>query len=96
MTTVNCPVCGVDYIDTMAEPGEREACTDCLVDLVPCPNHEGAYDCTPFCEICAGEQHYLASQVTSCSVCGDELDQETGYHILNSQIICSQCIESEK
>lgn len=22
----------------------------------PCPNHEGAYDCTPFCGICAGEQ----------------------------------------
>jgi hypothetical protein len=56
--TVNCPVCGVDYIDTMAEPGKQEACTDCLVDLVPCPNHEGAYDCTPFCEICEGEQHY--------------------------------------
>ena len=24
--------------------------------LVDCPNHEGSYDCTPFCELCAGEQ----------------------------------------
>lgn len=21
-----------------------------------CPNHEGAFDCTPFCKICEGEQ----------------------------------------
>ena len=24
--------------------------------LKECPNHEGAFDCTPFCEICNGEQ----------------------------------------
>lgn len=33
--------------------------------MTPCPNHEGAYDCTPFCELCEGEQEY----VSSCS-CG--------------------------
>jgi hypothetical protein len=21
-----------------------------------CPNHEGAFDCTPFCNVCEGEQ----------------------------------------
>ena len=21
-----------------------------------CPNHEGSFDCTPFCPICEGEQ----------------------------------------
>jgi hypothetical protein len=21
-----------------------------------CPNHEGAFDCTPFCPLCEGEQ----------------------------------------
>ncbi len=28
-----------------------------------CPNHEGAFDCTPFCKICEGEQEilYIAS-----------------------------------
>jgi hypothetical protein len=24
--------------------------------MTPCPNHEGAYDCTPFCEVCSGNQ----------------------------------------
>ena len=23
-----------------------------------CPNHEGGWDCSPFCEICEGEQEY--------------------------------------
>jgi hypothetical protein len=22
----------------------------------PCPNHEGAFDCTPFCNLCEGTQ----------------------------------------
>jgi hypothetical protein len=24
-----------------------------------CPNHEGAFDCTPFCKLCEGEQEIL-------------------------------------
>jgi hypothetical protein len=26
--------------------------------LVDCPNHEGFFDCTPFCDICEGEQEF--------------------------------------
>ena len=26
--------------------------------MIDCPNHGGAYDCTPFCPICEGEQEY--------------------------------------
>ena len=29
--------------------------------LVPCPKHEGAYDCTPFCELCEGNQEYAVA-----------------------------------
>lgn len=25
---------------------------------VECPNHNGAFDCTPFCPLCHGEQEY--------------------------------------
>ena len=25
---------------------------------IACPNHEGAWDCTPFCPLCEGEQEY--------------------------------------
>jgi hypothetical protein len=24
--------------------------------MIACPMHEGGFDCTPFCELCAGEQ----------------------------------------
>jgi hypothetical protein len=24
--------------------------------MIDCPNHNGSYDCTPFCELCAGAQ----------------------------------------
>jgi hypothetical protein len=25
---------------------------------IECPNHEGGFDCPPFCAICQGEQYY--------------------------------------
>lgn len=27
-----------------------------LVFAIECPNHGGAFDCTPFCEVCHGNQ----------------------------------------
>jgi hypothetical protein len=26
--------------------------------MIECPNHEGNFDCTPFCNLCEGEQEY--------------------------------------
>lgn len=26
--------------------------------MIECPNHEGGFDCTPFCPLCEGEQEY--------------------------------------
>jgi hypothetical protein len=26
---------------------------------IECPNHGGAYDCTPFCKLCEGNQGYV-------------------------------------
>jgi hypothetical protein len=26
--------------------------------ILECPRHEGNFDCTPFCNICEGEQEY--------------------------------------
>jgi hypothetical protein len=26
--------------------------------VITCPNHEGSFDCTPFCELCEGNQEY--------------------------------------
>jgi hypothetical protein len=25
---------------------------------IECPNHEGGFDCSPFCGICEGEQYF--------------------------------------
>lgn len=27
-------------------------------EVIECPNHEGAFDCTPFCTICEGNQEF--------------------------------------
>jgi hypothetical protein len=34
----------------------------CNHEMIDCPNHEGGYDCTPFCKVCEGEQGY-------CPIC---------------------------
>nr|DAW17397.1 MAG TPA: hypothetical protein [Caudoviricetes sp.] len=26
--------------------------------MTQCPNHNGAFDCTPFCAVCEGQQQY--------------------------------------
>lgn len=33
-----------------------------------CPNHGGNFDCTPFCELCKGEQEFV-----SCVMCGSSI-----------------------
>lgn len=32
--------------------------------IVVCPRHEGAFDCTPFCDLCEGNQEYNPEQCT--------------------------------
>lgn len=31
---------------------------ECKHPKVECPNHEGGFDCTPFCPACEGEQEF--------------------------------------
>jgi hypothetical protein len=33
-----------------------------------CPRHGGAFDCTPFCDICEGNQEYDPTSNMSCVV----------------------------
>lgn len=30
----------------------------CGHEILDCPNHDGGFDCTPFCRICEGNQGY--------------------------------------
>jgi len=29
-----------------------------------CPRHEGSYDCTPFCDLCEGNQEYETKEIS--------------------------------
>lgn len=45
----------------------------------PCPNHDGNYDCTPFCPICEGEQEVMPARPT-CDVQGESSTWEAHYY----------------
>lgn len=31
--------------------------------MIECPNHDGSFDCTPFCQLCEGNQELLPSKL---------------------------------
>lgn len=31
--------------------------------MIACPNHGGSFDCSPFCNVCLGDQEYLPSKI---------------------------------
>lgn len=47
--------------------------------LERCPNHEGNFDCSPFCQLCEGKQEYNPQDLISCQVpeCKERLTKET-------------------
>lgn len=52
-----------DFVARCASCDFVSAYWDCFCELShaceieeECPNHGGAYDCPPFCELCAGDQ----------------------------------------
>lgn len=36
--------------------------------MIACPRHEGSYDCTPFCDVCEGNQEYNDNETRTCIV----------------------------
>lgn len=46
--------------DEVTIDGRIFRCMDIgFAEVLPCPNHEGAFDCTPFCRLCEGDQEVL-------------------------------------
>lgn len=39
-----------------------------MPSLEVCPNHGGAFDCSPFCELCEGKQGYNPEELINCRV----------------------------
>jgi hypothetical protein len=54
MTKTLCGKCGQDTLIHLVDEGGYLYCVE-----IECPNHEGAYDCTPFCRLCEGNQGYV-------------------------------------
>ena len=48
---------------------------------VECPNHEGNFDCTPFCAVCEGEQEYDCSHTF------------LGERVMGEEYYCLDCNE---
>ena len=49
-----------------------------MPSLIECPNHEGNFDCNPFCNVCEGEQAYNPADTLPCHVpdCGEHLTKD--------------------
>ena len=57
--------------------------------MVDCPRHEGAYDCTPFCNLCEGEQVYEYTPTRPCRACGVGVEHDTWLEELEMCVDCS-------
>ncbi len=44
--------------------------------MIECPNHEGNFDCTPFCKLCEGEQE---TPSFVCPACNTEQPYSRGH-----------------
>jgi hypothetical protein len=42
-----------------------------VVTMKECPNHEGSFDCNPFCNLCEGEQEYDPNETLPCQACNN-------------------------
>jgi hypothetical protein len=65
--------------------------------FIECPNHQGSFDCTPFCEVCEGEQAYNPADTLQCvnpecweEVCKDVWLTELGFCVEHSNAYFNQ------
>lgn len=68
-----------------------------MPSLIECPRHEGAFDCTPFCEVCEGHNEYNPADTLACVVpdCTEHLTkdiwiEETGFCVEHSNAYYNQ------
>lgn len=61
-----------------------------------CPNHGGAFDCTPFCAICEGNQEYEYTEKRPCTECETLIDHDIWFEELGMCVDCSNKYFSEE
>ena len=64
--------------------------------MLPCPNHNGAFDCTPFCFICEGEQEYEPTGFLECDFCDTMITDEAYAEEMGMCVECSNKYYSEE
>ena len=57
--------------------------------MIECPVHEGAFDCTPFCDICEGNQEYQYTETRPCKDCQKPVDHDIWFEELGMCVDCS-------
>ena len=58
-------------------------------EKIACPNHEGAFDCTPFCELCEGNQELIKPETMSCVYCPEQVEFDIWVEELRMCVDCS-------
>lgn len=56
---------------------------------IVCPRHEGAFDCTPFCDVCEGDQEYEYTATRGCVYCATPVEHDTWFEELGMCLDCS-------
>ena len=56
---------------------------------IECPNHEGGFDCSPFCNVCEGDQEYEWTPFRMCIYCGDAIEHDIWFEELGMCVDCS-------
>ena len=61
-----------------------------------CPRHEGNFDCTPFCNVCEGEQEYAYTDTIPCRDCQTPVDHDIWFEEMEMCVECSNNYFSEE
>ena len=66
-------------------------------EMVECPEHGGAFDCTPFCARCEGAQEVPAFVGGyECHLCGHEPPEVSTYEMKDGRVFCAWCLPERK
>ena len=57
--------------------------------MAECPNHEGSFNCTPFCSVCEGEQEYPWTPFRKCNDCDTDVEHDVWFEELGMCLECS-------
>ena len=67
--------------------------------MIECPRHEGNFDCTPFCNLCVGNQEYESNGYLPCNrfqYCGTSVEEDVWHEEIGFCIPCQEMYFNHK